>query len=40
AEYFYHATFTSVWCLFAAVASAAIFVVLRLNRQEPTSRFL
>ncbi len=32
AEYFYHAVFTSVWCFFAAVTSASLFVVLRKNR--------
>ncbi len=32
AEYFYHAVFTSVWCFFAAVTSASLFVVLRQNR--------
>jgi hypothetical protein len=32
AEYFYHAVFTSVWCFFAAVTSASLFVILRKNR--------
>ncbi len=33
AEYFYHQTFTSVWCFFAAVSSGALFLVLRANRR-------
>ncbi len=33
AEYFYHLTFTSVWCFFAAVASATLFLILRANRR-------
>jgi len=33
AEYFYHYTFTSVWCFFAAVTSGVLFLVLRANRQ-------
>jgi len=33
AGYFYHHTFTSVWCFFAAVTSGTLFLVLRANRQ-------
>jgi len=33
ADYFYHNTFTSVWCFFAAVTSGALYLVLRANRR-------
>lgn len=32
ADFFYHQTFASVWCFFAAITSGALFLVLRANR--------
>ncbi|MEC7839085.1 MAG: DUF6629 family protein [Chlamydiota bacterium] len=33
-EYFYHNTFTSVWCFFSAILSAYMYIVIKANEKS------
>lgn len=33
-EWFYHQTFSSIWCFFAAACSASLFLILKYNKKN------